>query len=142
MDNFDNSRNSFLWPEYFIDFLCERWIPCQVVTSVLCLHYTAVHKMRTPLHYNLGIRYLRLCSFKLFIFICGFSVHFLFIRSNEETHRNKPFRDARYLPNFWSELGFKGTVVNWALTSQPGGLQRITLLQSLYSTVSLVLKTF
>ena len=22
-----------------IDFLCERWIPCQAVTSVLCLHY-------------------------------------------------------------------------------------------------------
>ena len=38
-DNFDNSHNSFLWPEYFIDFLCERWIPCQAVTSVLCLHY-------------------------------------------------------------------------------------------------------
>ena len=29
----------FLWPEYFIDFLCERWIPRQAVTSVLCLHY-------------------------------------------------------------------------------------------------------
>ena len=27
-DNFDNSHNSFLWPEYFFDFLCERWIPC------------------------------------------------------------------------------------------------------------------
>ena len=38
-DNFDNSHTSFLWPEYFIDFLCERWIPCQAVTSVLCLHY-------------------------------------------------------------------------------------------------------
>ena len=37
--NFDNSHNSFLWPEYFIDFLCERWIPCQALTSVLCLHY-------------------------------------------------------------------------------------------------------
>ena len=36
-DNFDNSHNSFLWPEYFIDFFCERWIPCQA--SVLCLHY-------------------------------------------------------------------------------------------------------
>ena len=30
---------SLLWPEYFIDFLCERWIPCQASTSVLCLHY-------------------------------------------------------------------------------------------------------
>ena len=30
-DNFDNSHNSFLWPEYFIDFLCERWIQCQAV---------------------------------------------------------------------------------------------------------------
>ena len=38
-ENFDNSHNCFLWPEYFIDFLCERWIPCQAVTSVLCLHY-------------------------------------------------------------------------------------------------------
>ena len=38
-DNFDNSHNSFLRPEYFIDFVCERWIPCQALTSVLCLHY-------------------------------------------------------------------------------------------------------
>ena len=38
-DNLDNSHNSFLWPEYFIDLLCERWIPCQASTSVLCLHY-------------------------------------------------------------------------------------------------------
>ena len=28
-ENFDNSHNSFLWPEFFIDFLRERWIPCQ-----------------------------------------------------------------------------------------------------------------
>ena len=33
------NKNSFLWPEYFIDFLCERWIPCQASTSFLCLHY-------------------------------------------------------------------------------------------------------
>ena len=38
-DYFDNSHNFFLWPEYFIDFLCERWIPCYASTSVLCLHY-------------------------------------------------------------------------------------------------------
>ena len=37
--NFDNSHNSFLWPEYFIDFFMWKWIPCQGVTSVLCLHY-------------------------------------------------------------------------------------------------------
>ena len=37
-DNFDTSHNNFLWPEYFIDFLCEWWIPCQASTSVLCLH--------------------------------------------------------------------------------------------------------
>ena len=37
--HFDNSHNSFLWPEYFIDYLCERWIPSQASTSVLCLHY-------------------------------------------------------------------------------------------------------
>ena len=51
---FDDSHNSFLWPEYFIDYLCERWIPCQAVTSVLCFitaqrQYTTVQKMRTPL---------------------------------------------------------------------------------------------
>ena len=36
---------------YFIDFLCERWIQCQALTSVLCLHYRPVtaQKMRTPL---------------------------------------------------------------------------------------------
>ena len=39
-ENFDNSHNSFLWQEYFIDFfLCKRRIPCQTVTSVLCLLY-------------------------------------------------------------------------------------------------------
>jgi len=37
---FDNSHNSFLRSEYFIDFFCERWIPCQAWTSVLCLHYS------------------------------------------------------------------------------------------------------
>ena len=36
---FDNSHNNFLLSEYFIDFLCERWIPCQASASVLCLHY-------------------------------------------------------------------------------------------------------
>ena len=41
-DNFDNSHNSFLWPEYVIDYLCERWIPCQASTSVFCLHYRSV----------------------------------------------------------------------------------------------------
>ena len=40
--NFDNSHNSFLWAEYLIGFLCERWIPCQASTSVLCLHYRPV----------------------------------------------------------------------------------------------------
>ena len=38
-DSFDNSHNSFLGPEYFIDILCERWIPCQASTPVLCLQY-------------------------------------------------------------------------------------------------------
>ena len=39
IDNFDDSHNNFLWPEYFIDFLCKIWIPCQTSTSVLCLLY-------------------------------------------------------------------------------------------------------
>ena len=29
-DNFLNLHQSFLWPEYFIVFLCERWIPCDI----------------------------------------------------------------------------------------------------------------
>jgi len=32
-NNFDNSQN------FSLIFLCERGIPCQAVTSVLCLHY-------------------------------------------------------------------------------------------------------
>ena len=24
-DNFDNPHNSFLWPEYFIDYFCKNW---------------------------------------------------------------------------------------------------------------------
>jgi len=46
-DNFDNSHNSFLLREYFIDYLCERWIPCQASTSVLCLHYRPVTVVRS-----------------------------------------------------------------------------------------------
>ena len=42
LDNLDNSHNSFLWPDFFIDYLCERWIPCQASTSVLCLNYRPV----------------------------------------------------------------------------------------------------
>ena len=39
-DNFDNSHNSFLWPEYFIDYFCENgfhvrlWHPS-------CVHFSA-----------------------------------------------------------------------------------------------------
>jgi len=39
-DNFDNSHNSFLWQEYFIDFLCERCMdPMSDFDIRLCLHY-------------------------------------------------------------------------------------------------------
>ena len=41
-DNFENSHIFFLWPEYFIGYLYELWIPCQASTSVLCLHYLPV----------------------------------------------------------------------------------------------------
>ena len=53
IDNFYNSHNSFLWPNYFIDFICERCIPCHAVISFLCLlhspelQYTSVKKKRT-----------------------------------------------------------------------------------------------
>ena len=43
-DNSDNSHNSFRWPEYFIDYLCERWIPCQACVYITAQwQYTAVH---------------------------------------------------------------------------------------------------
>ena len=53
-DNFENSHNSFLWPEYFIDYFCEKgfhvrlWHPSWVYFSAQ-RQYTAVQKMRTPL---------------------------------------------------------------------------------------------
>ena len=54
-NNFDNSHNSFLWPEYFIDFFYVKdgshirlWHPsCVYITAQR--QYTAVQKMRTPL---------------------------------------------------------------------------------------------
>ena len=60
-DNFDNQHNSFLWPEYFIDFLWERGIPGQAGTSVLCLHYhpETVH-CSTKVAYNSEITFLTL----------------------------------------------------------------------------------
>ena len=54
-DNFDNSLNSFLWPEYFIDYLRERWIPCQGFDNRLVFTLPPrdstlqLQKMRTPL---------------------------------------------------------------------------------------------
>ena len=39
-DNFDNSHIIVSYDKNIsLIFLCERWIPCQTVTSVLCLHY-------------------------------------------------------------------------------------------------------
>ena len=37
-DDFENSHDSFLRPEYFIDYFCENGShgPCQALTSVLC----------------------------------------------------------------------------------------------------------
>ena len=53
-DNFDNSHNSFLWPEYFIDFYVKddsharlRHPSCVYITAQR--QYTAVQKMRTLL---------------------------------------------------------------------------------------------
>ena len=40
VDNFNNSHNSFLRPEYFIDFFMRKMDPMSVCDiSVLCLHY-------------------------------------------------------------------------------------------------------
>ena len=41
--NFDNSHDSFLIPEYFVDYLCERWIPYQVSTYIRLVLYTIMH---------------------------------------------------------------------------------------------------
>ena len=48
-DNFENSHNSFLWPQYFIDYFCENgfhvrvWHPSCVYFSAQ-RQYTAVQK--------------------------------------------------------------------------------------------------
>ena len=49
-------------------FLCERWIPCQALTSVLCLHYRpeTVHCSTKDL-YNSEITFLALHSWFLVI---------------------------------------------------------------------------
>ena len=53
-DNFENSHNSFLWPEYFIVYFCENWFyvrlwhPSCVYLSAQ-REYIAVQKMRAPL---------------------------------------------------------------------------------------------
>ena len=42
--HFDNLHNSLLYSEYFIDFLCERRIPCQAVTTLFhpsCVYFIA-----------------------------------------------------------------------------------------------------
>ena len=43
--NFENSHNSFLWPEYFIDYFCENGFHVRLWPSVLCLlfHPKTVH---------------------------------------------------------------------------------------------------
>ena len=52
--NLENSHNSFLWPEYFIDFLCEWWNDVRL-RHPSCVYisaqrqYTAVLKMCTLL---------------------------------------------------------------------------------------------
>ena len=57
-------------------------------------------------------------------------MHFLFIRSNEETHReinNFRVRKTTVSSIFLSDQGFNGTVVNRALPSFHGGSLEITL---------------
>ena len=47
-----SSHNSFLWSEYFIDYLCERWIPCQALTETVQKMCTLLKYL--SLHYSLG----------------------------------------------------------------------------------------
>ena len=50
--SFDNSHTSFLWPEYFIDFLCERWIPCQALTRLWHLSCVYITPKDSTLQYK------------------------------------------------------------------------------------------
>ena len=88
-DNFENLHNSFLWPEYFIDFLCERWIPCQAVTSVLFLPFRpkTVH-CSTKNAYTIEITFLALvpwvwAALNLFTFLSETAVHLVCKQSFE-----------------------------------------------------------
>ena len=52
---------------------------------------------------------------------------FFLIRSNGETHRNKPFSSQKNnLAQFWSDKGFKGTLANRVLSFLHGGSLQIT----------------
>ena len=79
-DNFDNSHISFLWPEYFIDYLCERWIPCQASTSVLWLYYRPVRvHCSTEDAYTSEITFLALNPWDLGPFaVLGILLHWAF----------------------------------------------------------------
>ena len=60
------------------------------------------------------------CLFSFVIPLQEWRAHLLFMRNNGEINRKKHFTELekrRYLSHLWSDLGFKGTVVNRTLPS-------------------------
>ena len=66
--------------------------------------------------------------------------HFLFIRSNGGTHRNKHF--SSYFSNYGSDYGSKGTVVNRPLPYLHEGSLEITLTVPLSNKIELKRSVF
>ena len=128
-DNFDNSHNSFLWPEYFIDFLCEKWIQCQAVTSVLCLHYRPVTVHCSTKHaYTSEITFWH-CLDKCLILIISTLLHISARNEGKSQMKMNSLKKQKhgYLNHTWSEKAFKGSLVNRGLPSLHKGSIEITL---------------
>jgi len=106
-DNYDISHNSFLWPEYFIDFLCERWIPCpdfdiRLVFTLPPRDSTLQYKRCVHLWNNFPwIRTLGLLFNNL-------KLHFLFylrqIYQQKKYEREKAKKSCLKLVKFWSKV--------------------------------------
>ena len=106
-DNFDNSHNSFLWPEYVIDFSCARWIPFKASTSVLCLHYRPVTVQCSTKHaYTSKITFLALNP-------CKKST--LYFHWKEETVNSQEFQkmlNSKIAPGSITLL-IRNTIMSW-----------------------------
>ena len=129
-----------------------RGTPCILLKELLASFPVNLHaKMARPIYNdtlesyvwsNMNKISMLFCSFTMFIIICEFSVKVActFLLYNKKQWRNSQkltlfeYRKQLYLPHFWSDQGFKGTVVNQALQSFNGG--------SLDTTLTVPLKQF